>query len=249
MGDLDKDVDMFLKLVSDSRYIVAFTGAGISAESGIPTFRGKDGLWNRFKPEELASFDGFLRDPLRVWRWYAWRMKIIKSAEPNYAHRALAVMEKHGIVKAIITQNIDGLHHRAGSRNVIELHGSIWRVRCIRCSFRDSLTDPPKEDLLPLKCPRCGDLLRPDVVWFGEALDNSTWMKALKETISSDLFIVIGTSGVVYPAAELPYIARDNGSKIIVIDPNSTSFDSIADLRIWFRASQFFKKIMEIYGF
>ncbi len=242
-GSMGDTYRMFLDMISGSRYIVAFTGAGVSAESGIPTFRDKGGLWERFRPEELASVEGFMRDPVKVWRWYIWRMRTIYSSEPNYAHLALALLERKGRLRSIITQNIDGLHTKAGSRRVIEIHGSIWRVRCARCAYRSEIKEVPNESELPPTCPECGYMLRPDVVWFGEPLDNMKWSMAVKEATRSDLFMVIGTSGAVYPAAELPYIARNSGSRIIVIDPNPTAFDDIADLRIWSRASEFFRGI------
>ncbi len=191
----------------------AFTGAGISAESGIPTFRGgSNSLWGRFNPLELATPKAFAKNPLKVWEWYAWRIKLVLSAEPNPAHKALAELERAGVIEAVVTQNVDGLHQRAGSRRVIELHGNILRVRCSRegCGFRAMLSGPPEE--LPPKCPRCGGVLRPDVVWFGEPLPPDSWKEAEALARSSDAVLVVGTSGVVYPAAYIPLMVREGAA-------------------------------------
>ncbi len=224
-------------------YCVTLTGAGISAEVGIPTFRGGDGLWQRFKPEELATPEAFRRDPETVWRWYAWRQSLVFSRGPGPAHIYLARLEEKGYVKAIITQNVDGLHFAAGSRNVVELHGNIRRVRCMACNYKAELGGPVRE--VPPRCPACGGLLRPDVVWFGEELPREALARALEETAKSDLFIVIGTSGVVYPAAALPVMAAERGATVIEINPEETPISRIASISIRAPAGEVLRAVYE----
>jgi NAD-dependent deacetylase len=199
------------------RRIAVLTGAGISAESGIPTFRGAGGLWNEYRIEELATPEGFARDPLKVWEWYEWRRTLIREAQPNPAHRALARIED----APIITQNIDGLHALAGSTDVVELHGNIFRVRCVREGVVHDHREP--FETLPPSCG-CGGLLRPDVVWFGEVLPEDAIARAVSAIRAADLMIVIGTSGVVYPAAGL--IALHEGLSIEV-NPELASRGSV----------------------
>ncbi|CCC82557.1 NAD-dependent protein deacetylase [Thermoproteus tenax] len=231
------------RALARSSYAVAFTGAGVSADSGIPTFRGPGGLWSRYRPEELATPEAFLRDPLLVWEWYKWRQELIYRAAPNPAHIALAKLEKMGIIKSIITQNVDGLHERAGSQTVVELHGNIWRLRCIRCGA--TMTTERPVDVIPPRCPRCGGLMRPDVVWFGERLPAGEWEKAVDHASRADIMLVVGTSGAVFPAAYLPRLAKDRGAKIAVIDPGDTAFDDIADFRVRERAGEALPKLVE----
>lgn len=234
-------------VITHSEYLIAFTGAGISAESGVPTFRGSaDSLWSRFKPEELATPEAFSRNPKRVWEWYIWRMNIIKKAKPNEAHLALARLESMGILKYIITQNVDGLHKKAGSRNVIELHGNIWRVRCSNtlCNYRGELKDIPKE--IPPRCPYCGSLLRPDVVWFGEPLDPEVWSKAINEASRADVVLVIGTSGVVYPAAYIPLIVKQHGGLVIEVNVRESGITQYADIFIKERATIALRHIVRL---
>ncbi len=233
-----------IDLIVKSKYIIAFTGAGISAESGIPTFRGKDGLWNKYDPTELASPEGFEKDPIKVWEWYKWRMEIIYNAEPNMAHKMLALLEEKGYLESIITQNVDGLHQRAGAKNVIELHGNIWRAKCTTCTYKITFKKPLDE--IPPKCPKCNALLRPDVVWFGEPLPEDQWHKAINEASKADLMITIGTSLLVYPAAHLPMIVIKNGGFIIEINPDPT-YISNQPSTIWIKskAAEFFNKISE----
>jgi len=181
--------------------IVDFTGAGVSADSGIPTFRGAGGLWRNFRSEDLATPEAFARDPALVWQWYEWRRGLVRNADPNAAHRAIASLER----AIVITQNVDALHARAGSRNIIELHGNLFRVRCTRERTTQDALDAFHE--LPPRCD-CGALLRPDVVWFGEMLPEGALETAAQAISSADLLLVIGTSGVVYPAAGLVSLHR-----------------------------------------
>ncbi len=226
--------------------VIAFTGSGISAEAGIPTFRGKDGLWNKYKPEELATPEAFRRDPRKVWEWYKWRMKKIAKAEPTLAHKVLAKWEERGIILGIVTQNVDGLHQRAGSKEVVELHGSIWRVRCTRCGKEYNLGfgNVPEEDLP--KCKECGGLLRPAVVWFHEPLPARNWMMAESLFNEAEVILVVGTSGLVYPAASLPVNAAVQGKALIEINPEDTPLTSLSRVKIKAKASEAFKKLEEM---
>lgn len=226
------------------KLIVALTGAGISAESGIPTFRGKDGLWNKFRPEELATPEAFFRNPKLVWEWYDWRRGLIAKAEPNEGHRILAKMEKEFPHFYLITQNVDGLHQKAGSKKVIELHGNIWKVKCVNCNCEAYEYRTPLPEIPP-KCEQCGGLLRPGVVWFGESLPMDALQKAYELSKESLICIVIGTSGVVYPAAELPYIAKESGAEVIEVNPEETPISGIADKIFREKASTGLKKVYD----
>lgn len=234
--------DLFEVMKSFDGNLVALTGAGISADSGIPTFRGKDGLWNKYRPEELATPQAFAKNPKLVWEWYAWRMRKVFDAEPNPAHRALALMEKRGLLKAVITQNVDNLHERAGSENVIHLHGRIDEIRCVRCGKTVRIEEPP--EILPPRCD-CGGLMRPNVVWFGEALPERE-LKLAIQLCSENNVIVIGTSAVVYPAASLPYYAKENGWKVVEVNPGVTPVTEIADISIRDRAARVFEGVCAI---
>lgn len=242
------DLERLIHLIMSSPYTVAFTGAGISAESGIPTFRGKGGLWEKYSPEELATPEAFARDPEKVWKWYAWRMRKAWSARPNPAHAVLARLEERGMLASVITQNVDGLHQAAGSRRVIELHGSMRRVRCSRCRYRGVLERPPEDQELPLKCPECGGLLRPDVVWFGEPLPEEEWSRAYREASKARLMLVVGTSALVYPAAMLPEVTLRSGGKIVVVNPEPTPLDDRAVLVFREKAGVLFGKLGEKMG-
>jgi len=209
-------------------HIVAFTGAGISAESHVPTFRGTDGLWRNYSPERLATAEAFSSDPRLVWEWYDWRRQIIHKAQPNSGHRALAEIERRATGRfTLVTQNVDGLHDRAGSRNVVKLHGDIWRVRCLGCAAEEQNEQVPLEPLPP-HC-RCGALWRPDVVWFGEALLESAWERALEAAARAEVFLVIGTSALVYPAAGLVQVAHQSGARVAIVNPDPTPADELAD--------------------
>ena len=212
----------------DAERIVAFTGAGISAESGVPTFRGPDGIWARFKPEELASMDAFMKNPDLVWEWYAHRRTIISGVEPNAGHRALARMEEMAAGFAVVTQNIDNLHARAGSRRVIELHGNIERNYCMSCGTPWHDTTPPRAERAP-SCGSCGGRVRPDVVWFGEMLPEEEWGEALRAAEGADIFFSIGTSALVYPAAGLPSLAKRSGAFLVEVNPERTPLTPEAD--------------------
>lgn len=216
----------FLQRLSKAKEIVFFTGAGISAESGIPTFRGKDGIWNKLKPEELANFNAFIRNPLMVWEWYNHRKRIIHDSHPNAGHLAIAEMQIFFDKVTVVTQNIDNLHRRAGSKNIYELHGNIERNYCVNChTFYNEELDFSKG--VP-KC-KCGGLIRPDVVWFGEYLPEDQFEGGEKVSISSDIFFVVGTSAVVYPAAGLVHSAKRAGSFVVEINIEETEISSICN--------------------
>ncbi len=201
--------------------VAVLTGAGISAESGVPTFReAQTGLWARYNPEELATPEAFRRDPKLVWEWYAWRRECVRQAAPNAGHRALVEMEHRVAEFTLITQNVDGLHRRAGSHNVLELHGNLFRAKCF--SEDRPVESWPDGDEIPPRCPRCGGLLRPDVVWFGEMLPASTLHAAEHAALTADLFFSIGTSALVYPAADLPFAALAAGVTVVEINPRPT---------------------------
>jgi len=214
--------------IAQARRVAVLTGAGISAESGIPTFRDtSSGLWAKFDPVKLASEDGFRADPPLVWRWYAWRRGLVGAAQPNAGHLALAAAQARFDAFELITQNVDGLHARAGSAP-IELHGNLMRTVCLaRCGFMedDPLLLPVGE---PPRCPACGDWLRPGVVWFGEMLDVATLQQAQAVAARCDVLLVIGTSGLVYPAAGLPAEALRRGAKVIVVNPQASELDELA---------------------
>jgi NAD-dependent deacetylase len=211
--------------------VTAFTGAGVSAESGVPTFRGNEGLWKKFKPEELANLTAFMKNPDLVWEWYQARRTIIGSVQPNAGHLALAELERLLPAFSVITQNVDNLHRRAGSRNVFELHGNIERNYCLSCGAQYAGVDLPETGGVP-RCNRagCNGLIRPDVVWFGEMLPEDEWEGAVRASASADVFFSVGTSGVVYPAASLPLTARQQGAWLVEINPARTSLTRSADL-------------------
>ena len=212
-------IDSIISKLKDAKKIVFVTGAGISQESGIPTFRGTDGLWRKYDPMQLATIDAFYQDPKLVWEWYEDRRKNILEAKPNAGHIAIADLEKNKQV-TVLTQNIDGLHQRAGSTNVLELHGSIIRIKCTKCDFEDEIQS--SFSALPPKCDNCGSILRPDVVWFGEALPQDVWKDAIEHASSCDVMIIAGTSLVVSPANTLPLYAKQNGAVLIEVNPDET---------------------------
>jgi NAD-dependent deacetylase len=208
--------------------IVAFTGAGISAESGLSTFRDKQtGLWAKYRPEDLATPQAFQRNPRMVWEWYEWRRGVAAKAEPNPGHYALAQIEAARPGFFLATQNVDGLHARAGSRNLVELHGNIRRTICFDHQHLAERWDPVDEP--PPRCAHCGSPLRPDVVWFGEPLRGDALARAQQAAAQCDLFLSIGTSTMVYPAAELPFIAGSSGATVIEINPDVTPLSTLAD--------------------
>ncbi len=230
--------------LKNSKKIVFVTGAGISQESGIPTFRGTDGLWRKYDPMQLATIDAFYENPKLVWEWYEDRRKNILQAKPNPGHSAIAELEKFKEV-TILTQNIDGLHQRSGSTRVLELHGSIIRIKCTVCDFQDNI--PSSFDKLPPKCSSCNNILRPDVVWFGEPLPQDVWNQAISEANSCDVMIIAGTSLVVSPANTLPVYAKQNNALLIEINPEQTVMSSEMDLSLKMTSAKALPNLIKIF--
>ena len=228
--------------VADS--IAVLTGAGISAESGVPTFRGSGGLWRNFRPEDLATPQAFARDPQVVWEWYDWRRGLVAKARPNAGHQTLAELEKRRTKFTLITQNVDGLHDLAGSKNILKLHGDIWQIRCTRCekSWQDRSVPLVK---VPPQCD-CGALARPDIVWFGEPLPAGVWSRAWQSVQSAQLLFVIGTSGLVYPAADLVSLALERRAKVVEINPETTPFSENVDCALNGPAGEILPRLLSV---
>jgi NAD-dependent deacetylase len=228
MGQFDELITRLAK----ARAVTVLTGAGVSAASGVPTFRGPAGLWRRYRPEELATPQAFGRDPRLVWEWYAWRRERIAACEPNAAHLTLADWSRRSPRFTLITQNVDGLHERAGTEHVIRFHGSIWHLRCWReCgapAWHDDRVPLPE---LPPSCPSCGALARPDVVWFGETIDPDVLERCTRALVC-EVFLVIGTSSIVYPAAGLTHAASAHGAYTVEINPDVTEASDRVDLSL-----------------
>jgi NAD-dependent deacetylase len=233
----------FLEIFIKAKSVVFFTGAGISAESGIPTFRGKDGIWNKLKPEELANFNAFMKNPQMVWEWYNHRKKIIHESKPNAAHTTIAEMQNYFDV-TVVTQNIDNLHKRAGSRKIFELHGNIERNYCINCKtfYYDELDFSSGAP----KC-KCGGLIRPDVVWFGEFLPEDQFSGGEKAAMDCDIFFVVGTSAIVYPAAGLINVAESAGAAIVEVNLEETSLSYLAEYSFYGKAGEILPEILQEY--
>jgi len=240
-GDLMSRAVAFLK---HARSVFVLTGAGISAESGVPTFRGTDGLWRNYSAEQLATPDAFQRDPRLVWEWYHWRQSVILKAEPNLAHQALVMLEQTVENFLLLTQNVDNLHRRAGSKNVLELHGNIFRARCSDCGKIVEYIFAQEEISGLPKC-QCGALLRPDVIWFGETIPADVWHDALDFLSRADVAMICGTSGVVWPAAAIPGIACGQGVKTIEVNVESTAISSIVDVSIIGKAAEVLPDLLE----
>jgi NAD-dependent deacetylase len=222
------------------------TGAGISAESGLPTFRGPGGIWEGRSPLDLATPEAFRADPSTVWRFYAWRREQAANARPNAAHRALAALETAKQEMLLITQNVDGLHERSGSRRMVRLHGSLWRLRCVA---EGTEREDTRVDLgsLPPRC-ECGDLLRPGVVWFGETLPPSALREAEEASRRAKVMLVVGTSSLVHPAADLPRIARAAGAYVVEVNPEETPLSASVDERLAGPAGQILPALAEAAG-
>lgn len=235
------DISGIRERLMASRNPVVLTGAGISAESGVPTFRGQDGLWKNFRAEELATPWAFKRDPQLVWEWYDWRRGIISEKSPNSAHRALAELERRLENFAVITQNVDGLHTLAGSKKVLEVHGNIWRLRCLECGKVVENRDVPL-GLLP-RCA-CGGLQRPDVVWFGEMLPEDVLEECFRCSDRADFFLVVGTSGIVQPAASFAMRAKGSVAFIVEVNIERTPLSPVADLTLIGRAGEVLPELL-----
>ena len=210
---------MLVNALRDARHVCILTGAGVSAESGVPTFRdAQEGLWAQYEPQDLATPEAFLADPALIWRWYRWRRKIVADAKPNPGHYAIARLAELIPRVTLITQNVDSLHQCAGSTDVIEFHGNLFEDRC----FADGTLVAGDDSLDVPMCPDCGGKLRPGVVWFGEAIPDTALNESCASASDCDVFLSVGTSSLVYPAAGLADLARDNGATLVEINPNST---------------------------
>jgi NAD-dependent deacetylase len=235
--------------IQEAKKIVAFTGAGISAESGIPTYRGEGGLWTKYDPSKYASIEHFKRDPSYYWSFFKEvRYPILKKVKPNKAHLALFELEKAGNLETVITQNIDGLHQEAGSSTVIELHGTTRTIVCVDCASKYTIGEAFAilEKQIPPLCSECNGILRPDVIFFGEMLDPQVLRDAYAEAGSCDFLLAVGSSLVVYPAADIPLRAKQAGAKLAIINKGSTPLDSVADYVIDDAAGQVLPQIVSV---
>ncbi len=236
MDDTLQFSDSLLHALRSARHVTVFTGAGVSAESGVPTFRdAHTGLWARFDATALATPEAFEADPALVWGWYEWRRMRMMQAAPNPAHAAIYALARHVPALSVITQNVDDLHERAGSTGVIHLHGRLMQARCFVCGhpwrYPPGIPDEPEDGrrVTPPDCPQCAGPIRPGVVWFGEPLPPEAWQRAVGAAASCDLFITVGTSAMVYPAAHLPQTAASQGARVVQINPQATALDALAD--------------------
>ena len=224
------------KKLAECKSLTILTGAGVSADSGMPTFRGNDGLWKNYRAEELATPEAFERDPELVWKWYNMRREKLSAISPNPAHHAIVDLEKKVKDFSLITQNVDGLHEKSGSRNILELHGNIWKVRCTECHAVTDNHNVPIE-ILPY-CDDCGGLLRPHIVWFGEMLPGDVLSSANAALARCDMMLIVGTSGVVQPAASMAFLAKRSGAYIVEANLEATPHSDIVDETIIGRAAE-----------
>ncbi len=234
------------QLIIKSSSTVVLTGAGVSTESGIPDFRGPNGLWTKVDPAKFASIDAFLSDPKGWWLTALNLSPVLMGAKPNIVHKILAKLEKMNLIHWLVTQNVDGLHKRAGSEKVLEVHGSLWSASCIVCHAqvgRHYLEKAIKKHWIPPTCPECGGILKIDAVLFGEALPREVMAQAVQAARDCQLFVVVGSSLLVYPVATLPSIARQSGANLIIINQEETPFDDVADLVFHGRAGDILTQI------
>ncbi len=239
------EIKRLKKEILSVKSLLVLTGAGVSQESGIPTFRGKDGLWRNYDATQLATPYAFEKDSKLVWEWYNWRRKIILKAKPNSAHYGIKKLEEIIPEFLLATQNVDDLHRTAGSKNILELHGNIFRTRCTGCEKIKFEKKTFKEEELPLKCEKCGNLLRPDVVWFGESLDQVVISRVIGFALKCSAVLVVGTSAVVYPAASIPYYVKEKGGRVFEINTEPTPVSGIADISIMGKAGETFEKMIQ----
>jgi len=232
-----------MKIIDPGQYkhIVFFTGAGMSAESGVPTYRGHGGIWSRYRWEEFACQEAFDDDPEKILKFHELRRVAVLACKPHAGHETIAALGKKHHRVTLVTQNIDGMHQRAGNRNVIELHGSIWRLRC----NNDGISEDIGEKYKRYRCEKCGSWLRPDITWFGDALDQGVVSEAIEVIRSCDLFVSVGTSGVVYPAAGFPRFAKENNARCIEINPEANEMSFLYDEAIRETAG---KALPELFG-
>jgi NAD-dependent deacetylase len=244
---INQSLDDVRSRLARSRAVTVLTGSGISADSGIPTFRGTDGLWNTFRAEDLATPEAFARDPYLVWEWYNWRRELIAVKHPNAAHDALVELERRLESRAgrfhLITQNVDGLHRAAGSRHVTEIHGNIWRIRCTGCGILSDNHEVPIQ--IPPMCSHCRAMLRPHIVWFGEALAEEDLRKSYETLESCEILLIIGTSGLVYPAASFAPVAKAAGAYVVELNLETTPSTEVVDCSFQGRAKDLVPALVE----
>ncbi len=248
MGEPARIPESLVATLRGAWSVAVLTGSGISAESGVPTFRdAQTGLWARYNPEELATPEAFERGPRLVWEWYSWRRELVEKATPNPGHEALAKLEGRVPKLSLVTQNVDGLHQSSGSQNVRELHGNIMRSRC---SVEGVIVEPHEDDEeTPPSCPSCGAFLRPDVVWFGEALPDEVLEEAFEAARNCEVFFSIGTSGLVQPAASLAFEAMRTGAIVVEVNPNDTPLTRHAEYALRGRAGEILPELLRVaYG-
>jgi NAD-dependent deacetylase len=236
------DIAQVRERVAAARHVAVLTGAGMSAESGVPTFRGPDGLWRNHRAEDLATPQAFTRDPNLVWAWYDWRRGLIAGCSPNPGHTALAKLEGRDGGFTLVTQNVDGLHALAGSRDPVEMHGNIWKVRCTGCH---RVTEDRRVPIpIPPACEACGALLRPHIVWFGESLEPAVLDRAVGAFEIADVALIVGTSGVVQPAASLAGIAARNGAFVVEVNPDATPASGLVGVALRHKSGEVLPRIV-----
>ena len=242
------DTERLAELIREHQPCVVLTGAGVSTESGIPDFRSPTGIWATYDPMEYASIDAFRRDPVKVWDFYGRRLGVLREAEPNAAHRALAALERAGLVAAVITQNIDRLHERAGSREVVEVHGSVRTSTCPACAERLSFGEVARllEEAPAPQCPRCGTIVKPDIVMFGELLAPATIERAFALAAAAGLMLVVGSSLEVYPVAGLPLETLEHGGRLAIVNRGATALDAWAALKVDAPAGEVLAEVAEL---
>ena len=240
---MDRELASLRDALMKAERVAVLTGAGISAESGVPTFRGADGLWRNHDVMELATPEAFSRDPKLVWEFYNWRRRLISGLTFNPAHKALAELESKVPHFTLISQNVDGLHGKAGSRNLLEIHGNLWKVRCLQC-HRVHVDESPDMGPLP-RCEKCGGLLRPHVVWFGESLDSNLLQQAVQAARTAEVMLVIGTSAVVQPAASLALEAKAAGALVVEINLERTPHSDRLDFSLLGKAGEIVPRLVE----
>lgn len=230
--------ELLIQRLKKAKIVGVLTGAGVSAESGVPTFRGEKGLWKNFRPEELANFNAFMQNPKLVWEWYNWRKQLIYKVNPNPGHYALVKMEELFDEFSLITQNVDDLHRKAGSKKIYELHGNIMRNRCVDCNKYCQEEEIVFNDKEQLPHCECGGLIRPDVVWYGESLPQQVLLKSFEIANSADVFFSIGTAAVVQPAASLPIEAKQAGAYVVEINSEPTAISNYIDESIFGKSGE-----------
>ncbi|MEW6412512.1 MAG: NAD-dependent deacylase [Candidatus Zixiibacteriota bacterium] len=237
-------VEEIVDVMVNCRSCVVLTGAGISAESGVPTFRGQEGLWKKFRPEELATMDAFIANPKIVWEWYNWRRQLMAKVTPNAGHLAITEMESWCESFTLVTQNVDNLHRTAGTQDILELHGNIQRNKCVDCNEPFDPVVEINPDKIP-KCKLCGGRIRPDVVWFGELLNPQIIDRAFRVSQEADIFFSVGTSAIVHPAASLPPTAKRDGATLVEVNTEETPISFLADFQIREKSGEFLPRLVQ----